>query len=356
MKYAEKLKKGDKVAIVSLSSGMLGEEFCSHNIEIGVKRLKEYGLLPVFMPNARKGITYLKAHPEARAQDLKDAFFDDSIQGIICAIGGDDTYRLLPYLMEDTAFVKAVKDHPKLFTGFSDTTINHLMFYRLGLSTFYGPNFICDLGEIADDMLPYSKKAFESYLEGNDYREIVSSDIWYEERTDFSKAAVGTERTAHKEKRGFELLQGSEVFSGRLLGGCLESLYDILTVNRYADEKEICEKYGIFPTKEEWMGKILFIETCEEKPVPELYEKELVALKETGVFDVVHGVLVGKPQDEAYYEAYKSILTKVIDNERLPIVYNVNFGHATPRCVLQYGAMAKADMRQKKIYQDQSWM
>ena len=91
MKYAEKLKKGDKVAIVSLSSGMLGEEFCSHNIEIGVKRLKEYGLLPVFMPNARKGITYLKAHPEARARDLKDAFFDDSIRGIICAIGGAET-------------------------------------------------------------------------------------------------------------------------------------------------------------------------------------------------------------------------------------------------------------------------
>ena len=44
MQYARKLRKGDKVAIVSLSSGMLGEEFCSHNIEIGVKRLKEYGL------------------------------------------------------------------------------------------------------------------------------------------------------------------------------------------------------------------------------------------------------------------------------------------------------------------------
>ena len=46
MQYARKLRKGDKVAIVSLSSGMLGEEFCSHNIEIGVKRLKEYGLEP----------------------------------------------------------------------------------------------------------------------------------------------------------------------------------------------------------------------------------------------------------------------------------------------------------------------
>lgn len=42
-------------------------------------------------------------------------------------------------------------------------------------------------------------------------------------------------------------------------------------------------------------------------------------------------------------------LIKVIDNEELPIVYNVNFGHAVPRCALQYGVMAKIDMKQKKI-------
>lgn len=41
---------------------------------------------------------------------------------------------------------------------------------------------------------------------------------------------------------------------------------------------------------------------------------------------------------------------RVIDNEKLPIVYNMNFGHATPRCTLQYGAVAKVDMKQKKIY------
>lgn len=40
MQCARKLKKGDRVAVVSLSRGMLGEPFCSHNIEIGVKRLK----------------------------------------------------------------------------------------------------------------------------------------------------------------------------------------------------------------------------------------------------------------------------------------------------------------------------
>ena len=77
---------------------------------------------------------------------------------------------------------------------------------------------------------------------------------------------------------------------------------------------------------------------------------EVLLLKEKGVFDVVNGVLVGKPQDEAYYHEYKDILIRVIDNEKLPIVYNVNFGHAMPRCALQYGAVAKVDMKQKKIY------
>ena len=42
MQQARKLRRDDKVAIVSLSSGMLGEEYCSHNIEIGVRRLREY--------------------------------------------------------------------------------------------------------------------------------------------------------------------------------------------------------------------------------------------------------------------------------------------------------------------------
>lgn len=65
---------------------------------------------------------------------------------------------------------------------------------------------------------------------------------------------------------------------------------------------------------------------------------------------MVNGVLVGKPQDEAYYQEYKDILIKVIADEELLIVYNVNFGHATPRCALQYGVVAKADMKQKKIY------
>lgn len=349
MIFPKKLKSGDKVAIVSLSSGMLGEEFCRHNIEIGTKRLREFGLEPVFMPNALKGIDYLQEHPEARGSDLKRAFLDDSIAGIICAIGGDDTYRLLPFLMEDQEFIEAVQSNPKLFTGFSDTTINHLMFYQLGLSTYYGLAFITDLAEISDEMLPYTKAAFEGYFEDFSGRKIIPSEVWYEERRDFSRNAIGMERIAHREERGFELLQGAGVFEGKLLGGCLESLYDVLTSNRYPDQKAVCEKYGLFPNVEEWRDKILFIETCEEKPAPELFAKELLALKEQGIFKVIQGIIVGKPQDESYYEEYKSVLKEIVANQNLPIVYNVNFGHATPRTFLPYGAKVRVDAEKQMI-------
>src|SRR5690606_8000302 len=97
----KQLKIGDKVAIVSLSSGILGEDDLKLQLDLGGRRLKNMGLWPVFMPNALKGIDFIKNNPEARASDLKMAFKDNEIKAIICAIGGDDTYLTLPYLMQD---------------------------------------------------------------------------------------------------------------------------------------------------------------------------------------------------------------------------------------------------------------
>ena len=66
----ERLKRGDKVAIVSLSRGMLGEDKFIHKYYLAKQRLEnDYGLEVVAMPNALKGIDYLYRHPEARAQD-----------------------------------------------------------------------------------------------------------------------------------------------------------------------------------------------------------------------------------------------------------------------------------------------
>ncbi|MGY3704336.1 carboxypeptidase [Vagococcus martis] len=345
-----RLKRGDKVAIVSLSKGLLGEEFVEHNLILGKKRLEDCGLDVVFMPHALKGIDFVDRHPEKRAEDLIQAFEDNSIKGIICAIGGDDTYRTLPYLMENDKFKDLVKTKPKLFTGFSDSTINHLMFYHLGLTTYYGMAFIPDLGEISDSMLPYTENYFSYYFEESPLYEVIKpSEVWYDERLDFSKKALGQQRISHVETKGYEWLQGKSVFEGELLGGCIDSLYDMLTPFTHSDEPKVIERYGIFPDLTTWQGKILFNETSEVKESPETVEKMLGVLKDKGIFDVVNGVIFGKPQDEVFYEEYKQSLVKVVDNEELPVVCNVNFGHATPRCVLPYGVRVQVDSEKQEI-------
>lgn len=96
------------VGIVSLSRGIIGEDFIRFEVEIGLRRLQEYGLTVKFMPNARKGLDYIKKHPEKRAEDLLQAFRDPEIDMILCAIGGDDTFRLLPYLFDHNELRDAV--------------------------------------------------------------------------------------------------------------------------------------------------------------------------------------------------------------------------------------------------------
>ncbi len=334
------------IAVVSLSSGILGEDFLRFEVDTGLRRLRELGLDVKFMPNALKGLDFVSAHPEKRAEDLLAAFRDPEIDMILCAIGGDDTYRLLPYLFGNNELADAVTD--KVFLGFSDTTINHLMLHKVGIKTFYGQAFLPDICELSADMYLYSRRFFTELITTGRIKEITPSDVWYDERTVFTPDQAGISMPSHPD-RGFELLQGSAVFSGKILGGCIDTIYDIFNGDRYADMPGLCEKYGLFPSAKDWKGRILLLESSEEKPSPDKYRRALAYLKEAGVFDAVNGVLIGKPMDETYAEEYKRILPEAIGRPELPIVFNINVGHAQPRCIIPFGVPATVDVENQKI-------
>ena len=230
----------------------------------------------------------------------------------------------------------------KPFLGFSDTTLNHFMLHKVGLPTFYGQAFLPDVCELAPEMLPYTKRYFEEFLKTGTIREVRPSELWYTSRTDFSPEALGTELPAHK-NTGFELLQGPAQFEGEILGGCIDSMYEMFSGWRYGDMPEVCRNYGLFPSMDDWRGKILLMESCEEYMPPETYKKALETLQETGVFDAVSGVLVGKPMDDMYHAEYKKLLVSIIANKELPILCNINVGHAQPRCILPFGVPAHVD-------------
>ena len=341
---------GDKVAIVSLSSGALGEKFAKHELDLGLKRLEELELVPVLMPNALKGMKYLSEHPEARFADLKAAFADKTIKGVICAIGGRDGYKVLPHIFEDKEFAKLVVDNPKVFVGYSDSTVHHLALNSLGLDTFYGQSFLNDIAELDEDMLPYSKFWFLNLFLNQKNVELKASEVWYEERSDFSPAALGTPREKHWEDLGFVSLCAGGKGEGQLFGGCLDVICNMLKPE-FDDEKEIYAKYHLLPKSNK--GKIVFLETSEEKMKPEKFREALTTLKEHKFFDGVEGVLFGKPQDEAFMHEYMSVVREELADKR--VLFNLNFGHAFPHCIMPYGVKARVDFDKGTVEFAEEW-
>ncbi len=340
----KRLQAGDKVAIVSLSSGVLGEKFVAHELTLGEKRLQELGLTPVYMPNALKGIDYIKKNPQKRAEDLKAAFLDPSIKAIICAIGGEDGYLVLPYLLKDAEFERAVKENPKIFLGFSDSTVHHLMLNKLGLSTFYGPSFLCDFAELDADMLSYTKYWVLNLFVSNPTTKIEPSNVWYKERTDFSPAAIGTPREVFLEERGFIAPCSGGVASGRLYGGCMDIIYQMICPQT-AEQKKI---YSMFnPLRSDLSNAILFLEPSEECKTPAQFKTMLSALKDHGIFDQAQGVLFGKPINEDNFDEYLQIIKELLPTKK--VLYNLNFGHATPRCLIPYDCKCLVDFGAKTV-------
>lgn len=199
------------------------------------------------------------------------------------------------------------------------------------------------------------KKYLEELLSTGKIAQIRPSEVWYEERIDFSEKAIGTKLKKYR-NIGFERLRGKSVFRGKILGGCIESIYEMIDTSSDSEIVKLCNKYHIFPKLADWHNKILLLETSEEKPKPEFFKKMICTLKEFGIFDVVSGVLVGKPQNETYYEEYKAILLEEITTPNLPIVYNLNIGHAMPRCIIPFGVNAVVNTDEQLIRFDYSSM
>ena len=329
------LKKGDKIAVVSLSWGGLGDENLIHKYYIAKARLEnDFGLQVVAMPNALKGTEFVYEHPELRAKDLMDAFMDESIAGIFCAIGGDDSIRILPYIDFDV-----IKNNPKIFMGYSDTTVSHFMMNKAGVVSYYGPSIMCEFGEYVK-MFDYCENAVKNVLFNNsEGYEVESSPIWSDDFIPWDEANVDRQLETKDEEHGYEVLQGSGVVEGSLLGGCLDVFPMVIGTS-------------IWPSIDEWNGKILLIETSEDKPSSDYVTWYLRNLGAQGIFDVISGIIVGKPYHEEYYEEYKKAIRKVLkefNKEDLGVLYNVNIGHSDPVGLLPLGTKIRVDFDNKKI-------
>lgn len=328
------LKPGDKVATVSLSWGGAGDPDILWRYEQGKERLeKVFGLEVIEMNTTLKGTEYVYNHPEERAKDLMDAFKNPDIKAIIACIGGIDSIRMLPYIDFDV-----IRDNPKIFMGYSDSTITHLLCYKAGVSSIYGPTLLMDFAENVN-MHDYTVDHINKTLfNNNPIGDIKASDVWTSE---YLPWLIENKNTARKlqPNSGYHFIQGKGIVEGRLIGGC----FDVFDMVRGTE---------LFPSLEEFEDTILFLETSEDKPNALLIECALRIYGITGILDRIKGMIWAKPQDEVNLDEYSNAIIKVLKEfgkEDMPVIMNMNFGHTEPKICLPYGAMAKIDCNEKSF-------
>ena len=280
------------------------------------------------MPNALIGSREVYEHPELRAKDLMDAFKDDSIKGIFTLTGGNDTIRILPYIDFDV-----IKNNPKVFMGFSDTTANHFMMYHAGLVSFYGPaaGVEFSLPEVPSVDVETVKNTIFSV---NDELLLPHSGKYANDPLDWSTSILDI----HDDKE-YEVVQGSGVVRGSLLGGCIDVFVSINGTK-------------IWPTLDEWKDKILFIETSDEQPDPALVKEVLQNMGVQGILGVIKGIIVGRPKNGKYYDEYNEVIKEVcriFSRTDLPIISNGHFGHAWLWNVMPLGVEIEVDLDNKKL-------
>ena len=328
----EKLKTGDLVTTVSLSWGGAGDRDLLWRYKLGKLRLERvFGLKVIEMENTLKGSDYVYNHPEARARDLMEAFKNPDIRAIFSCIGGDDSIRMLPYID-----FEIIRKNPKIFIGYSDSTISHLMCYKAGLTSFYGPSILAELAEnnkIFDYTSEYIRKTlFSSSPIGS----IPAAEKWTGDRVEWIEENKNIPK-AMKDNIGYEFLQGEGSVTGKLFGGCMEVL-------------EMAKGSKLWPEEGELDNFILFFETSENTPKPTELLYWLRNYAALGILEKARAILFGKPSQEKYYEDYKKVIKLIVDENNLhktPIVYNMTFGHNEPMMILPYGVLAKVDCEDK---------
>jgi len=330
------LQAGDRIAAVSLSWG--GPGTFPEQYELGKRQLEAaFGVEVVDMPNSRKPADWVWRNPEARAEDLMMAFEDASIHGIFSTIGGDDSIRLLPHIHLDV-----IHTNPKVFMGYSDSTITHMACLKAGVRSYYGPSIMAGFGE-RGGILPFTEACVRQTLfeprancclPCNDGPWVTEIVPWEE--------PVDNGRTRPRETpTEWRWLQGEGHVNGRLLGGCLDVM-DFLRGTEF------------WPSREHWQGAVLFLETSEDAPPPANVSYFLRCLAAMGFLQKLNGLLFGRPGGcrPDRFGAYDEAILKVVRDEvglDIPVITHLDFGHTDPMWVLPQGALIDIDCRAQKL-------
>lgn len=322
--FPSKIQKGNTIGVTATSSGTEDERSLKR-LEEAIKNMKSYGFKIIETPNVRKNEKLVSSSGEIRAKEFVDLWNNTNVKHIISKSGGEFLMEMLPYLHKKNLSLSS----PPWVQGFSDTSL--LLFYlttNYNIATIQAENFttysmkkwdnsIIDTLKILEQGFPAIEKSFEKYekypINREEGKELEPYNLT---ETVIYKALFDDKKT---------------VFSGRLIGGCIDVIKTIIGTP-YDNVQNFCKQFS--------EGIIWHLENCELS-IPDLY-RALWQMKEAGWFNNATGVIIGRTMSSAPVGefTYEEVLKNIFETFKIPVIYDVDFGHQAPMWALINGSFA----------------
>jgi muramoyltetrapeptide carboxypeptidase LdcA involved in peptidoglycan recycling len=123
---------------------------------------------------------------------------------------------------------------------------------------------------------------------------------------------------------------------GPLFGGCLETIcWHVKGSSAWTDPD----------------GAILLLETSEEAPPPPYVDSYLTDLEQLGVFAAASALIVARPYGYGADDTKRlwEVVARNTEEAGLPVLANVEAGHADPKVTLPFGVVAELDAGRKLL-------
>jgi muramoyltetrapeptide carboxypeptidase len=306
------LRPGDLVAVAALSSGL--EEGESALFRRGVEALEEMGFVVSMSPlvDLDRRRWWAAAHPRDVAEEFNRMLRDPGVRAIFALTGGRMT---LSYL--DLIDYEAIRVDPKPILGMSDISTLHLALHaRTGLVSLHSELVTFGFGE---------------WGEADDVRRKELADLYL-------RILTSDEAPGRLPPGGSWECWRSGRAEGPLIGGLLNRLIRVQAT-----------PYALSP--ERFDGAILFWE--EVGTATSVVWNDLHVLRLAGVLDRIAGMVVGTPAEveatEGGPDTLREVVLDVLDDRDIPVLGNVDIGHAGPNLPMPLGIRAEVDAEARTL-------
>ena len=333
MRFPEHLQPGGTIGFLAPSFGCATEPYKTAFLQAR-ENFKSKGYRLLDGPNcyAAQGIGISNTPEKCGAEVLE--MFASAADVLISCGGGELMCEILPYV----DFDRLAQQEPKWFMGYSDNTnLTYLLATLADTASVYGPcaaSFgmqplhasLDDAFRVLSSPAPHTVRSYGMWEKESKKDEEHPLEPYYLTEELSIRRFVGKRELAPEEK-----IQ----FSGRLLGGCMDTLVTLLGTrfDRTADFVKTYREDGIL-----W-----FLEACDLNVFS--IRRAMWQMEEAGWFRYVKGFLFGRPGNGEPFmglDACQAVM-EIAGRKGVPVLLDVDLGHRPPMMPLVTGSLATVE-------------